>query len=49
MGLLRKALVLCVLAVVVTLIFKATEKEKLPIIIGGSVEPGFEEVIEAFR
>ncbi|XP_072027157.1 beta-lactamase domain-containing protein 2-like [Amphiura filiformis] len=49
MGLWAKAFVLCVVAVVVSLVVRVMQKQKLPIIIDGTVQPGFEEVLEAFR
>ncbi|XP_072025302.1 beta-lactamase domain-containing protein 2-like [Amphiura filiformis] len=49
MGLWAKAFVLCVVAVVASLVVRVMQKEKLPIIIDGTVQSGFEEVLEAFR
>ena len=49
MGFLRSAVILCTVAILVATVMKVTEKEKLPIIIEGSVEPGFEEVLKVFR
>ncbi|XP_072025303.1 beta-lactamase domain-containing protein 2-like [Amphiura filiformis] len=49
MGFWAKAFVLCVVAVVASLVVRVMQKDKLPIIIDGTVQPGFEEVLEAFR
>lgn len=49
MGFLRTATILCILAVVGAFILRAFEKEKLPILVNGTVEPGFEDAITAFR
>ncbi|XP_072027160.1 beta-lactamase domain-containing protein 2-like [Amphiura filiformis] len=49
MGRMWNAFVLCVAAGVVSLVAKMMKKNKLPIIIDGTVEPGFEEVLETFR
>ena len=49
MGFLRSAVILCTVAILVALVMKVAEKEKLPIIVEGSVEPGFEEVLKVFR
>ena len=49
MGFTRTAIILCTLAVMAAIVYKALDKEKLPIIIEGSVEPGFEDVLKTFR
>ena len=49
MGLLSKALVFCVVAILMGLVLKAMKQDKLPIIVDGFVEPGYEDVMKAFR
>ncbi|XP_072027156.1 beta-lactamase domain-containing protein 2-like [Amphiura filiformis] len=49
MGLWGRAFVLCTVAIVVALVVRVSQKDKLPIIIDGNVQPGFEEVVEVFR
>ena len=49
MGLLRKAFLFCVVAILMGLVLKSMNEEKLPIIVDGFVEPGFEDVLKAFR
>ena len=49
MGLLRKAFVLCVVAILTGLVLKSMKGNKLPIIVDGFVKPGFEDVMKAFR
>ena len=44
-----KAMVLGALAIGVALIYRRQQKDRLPIIVDGKVEPGFEEVLQVFR
>ncbi len=48
MGLLRTVVVIGAVAIVIAII-RGQQKERLPLIIGGKVEPGFEEVLQVFR
>ena len=49
MGFQRSAVVLCTIVILVAIIMKLFEKERLPIIVEGYVAPGFEEVMKVFR
>ena len=46
MGLFWKAIVFCILIIIVSRLMK---NDKRPVLIDGTVEPGFEEVLETFR
>ena len=49
MGFTFTVFVLCALVVGAAMVYQAWNEQKLPIIIGGSVEPGFEDVLKTFR